>query len=134
LYPKSYKNKQNNSESYFKQEIKLSGPINYLFPYILREMMNDQKNIINYIEALKRNNIYPFNINILHYFTNQNKIHCMNACLDHGIKYNRDRFYYTPLSYALKKQSMKTIENILTHAVEHNHQEIISTINKKEIC
>ena len=58
----------------------------------------------------------------------------MNACLDHGIKYNRDRFYYTPLSYALKKQSMKTIENILTHAVEHNHQEIISTINQKEIC
>ena len=97
-------------------------------------MMNDQKNITNYIDSLKRNNIYPFNINILHYFTNQNKIHCMNACIDYGIKYNRDRFNFTPLTYALKNNSMKTIENILTHAVDHNHSEIISTISQKEIC
>jgi len=134
LYPKSFKTNQNDSESYFKNEIKLSGPINYLFPYILKEMMNDQKNITNYIDSLKRNNIYPFNINILHYFTNQNKIHCMNACIDYGIKYNRDRFNFTPLTYALKNNSMKTIENILTHAVDHNHSEIISTISQKEIC
>ena len=49
--------------------MKISGPMNYLYPYILKEMMKDQKNTINYIDALKNNNINPFNINILHYFT-----------------------------------------------------------------
>ena len=110
--------------------MKITGPINYLYPYILTEMIKDQSNIINYIEALKRNNINPFNINILHYFTYQNQIHCMNACLDQGIKYNRDKFDNTPLAYALKRKSMKSIQNILTHAVDHNHQEIISSITQ----
>jgi hypothetical protein len=52
----------------------------------------------------------------------------MNACLDSGIKYNRDKFDNTPLAYALKRKSMKSIENILIHAADHDHVEIIQSI------
>ena len=34
----------------------------------------------------------------------------MDACLDNGIKYKRDKFDKTPLAYALDRKSMKAIE------------------------
>ncbi len=49
--------------------MKITGPLNYLYPFILSEMIKDQRNILNYIDALKRNSISPFEITILHYFT-----------------------------------------------------------------
>ncbi len=57
----------------------------------------------------------------------------MNACLQCKIKFNRDKFESTPLTYALNRKSLKAIESILTHATDDNNTEIISTISQKEI-
>ena len=56
----------------------------------------------------------------------------MNACLQYKIKFNRDKFENTPLTYALNRKSLKAIESILIHATDDNNTEIISTISQKK--
>ena len=58
----------------------------------------------------------------------------MNACLQYKIKFNRDKFENTPLTYALNRKSLKSIESLLTHATDQNNSEIISSISQNEIC
>ena len=42
LYPnKNKKNTNLSNRSYFKQSMIITGPINYLYPYILTEMIKD---------------------------------------------------------------------------------------------
>jgi hypothetical protein len=58
----------------------------------------------------------------------------MNACLEYKMKFNRDKFDNTPLTYALNRKSQKAIESLLAHATDDNNTEIIYTISQKEIC
>jgi len=50
------------------------------------------------------------------------------------MKFNRDKFDNTPLTYALNRKSQKAIESLLAHATDDNNTEIIYTISQKEIC
>ena len=73
-------------------------------------MKNDPENAPKYIEFLKDTFIEEFNLNIFNWIAYKNLNQFTEACLISKIKFKRDAFGNTPLSYFLKYKSKDAID------------------------
>lgn len=58
----------------------VKGPLNLLFPKILKQLQSEevnQKDLIKYVDSVKANVIQPLNINMVHYFAARNNGPCI---------------------------------------------------------
>ena len=55
----------------------------------------------------------PFNISLLHFFSQENNGLCVQKCFELGMKYTRDQFNQTPLGYANKAAAIDATFNIV---------------------
>lgn len=95
-------------EEYSNQdnEIFIEGPMNKVFPLILKTMLNTpKKDQENYVDSLKNNMIMPQNLNIVHYFACDDNAECLQKAFDFGANYERDNQKRSPLEYALEVKS-----------------------------
>ena len=73
---------------------------------------------MEFIKPLLGNKIMPKNLNILHYFSFQNKPLCVEKSLNLDIKYLKDKLGNTPLLYALKRNSYNCVGALLDFAMK----------------
>lgn len=86
----------------FGERLMVKGPLDMLFPKIVEQVQSVQnyQDQVRYVNAVKDNIILPFNISMLHFFASENNGLCVQKCFDLEMKYSRDIFGQSPLSYA----------------------------------
>jgi len=87
-------------------DIHIVGPMNCLSPLIIKNMLQERKSCqVNFVHALSKIRIAPYNVNILHFMSYYNNPGGVSLALHLNTKYQRDKFKMTPLAYAMQRVS-----------------------------
>lgn len=113
----------------------VKGPLNLLFPKILKMLQSEQvseKNLIKYVDSVKSNVVHPLNINMVHYFAARNNGPCVQRCFDLKMKYLRDLHDKTPLTYASEAKANESIEVIVNYLTRNRRAQ--ENMTGRELC
>ena len=114
---------------------KVKGPLNLLFPKILRTLMSEdvqQQDLVQYVDSVKANVIHPLNINMVHYFAARNNGPCVEKCFERKMRYLRDIHGKTPLAYASEAKAIESLE-VIVNFLNRNRQ-VQENMTMKEVC
>lgn len=76
--------------------------------------------------------IMPFNYNMLHFLSYQNKNKSADLAIQSGTPYISDCFHNTPLMIAMARNSNKLVANMVQNAIES--EDMLKRISSYELC
>ena len=78
------------------------------------------------------NFIYPYRVNLIHYFAFNDNAGCLKLLLELGGKYTKDHFDKSPLMYSMDRGSFECTQILLEYIMEKEN--IYKILSQDEIC